>query len=106
MQGVEIGDAVDAQDHGLAIDDELLAAVPKRGLSDPWEPLGRVMAAARDQADPFAVALHPETVTVILHLVEPLGAGGHGFADGGNAELELRHESEIGVGTGFWSRAI
>jgi hypothetical protein len=46
-----------------------------------------------------------ETVTVIFDFVEPLGAGGHGLADGGDTELELGHGSEIGSGPGFWSLA-
>jgi hypothetical protein len=61
MQRVEIGDPVDAQDHGLAIYDELLAAVPQRRLSDPGEALGPVVAAPGDQSNPGAVALDRRT---------------------------------------------
>jgi hypothetical protein len=37
MQRVEIGHAVDTEDHSLAIDHELAASVLQRGLGDPWE---------------------------------------------------------------------
>jgi hypothetical protein len=35
MEGVEVGDAVDAEDDGLAIDDELPVPIPQRALDDP-----------------------------------------------------------------------
>jgi hypothetical protein len=35
MQRVEIGNAVNAEHHGLTVDDELLAPVLQRGLDDP-----------------------------------------------------------------------
>jgi hypothetical protein len=105
MQRVEISDAIHAEDHGLAIDDELLAPAPQRGLGDPWKPPGPVMAAAGNQADPVALALDPEAVPVILDFVEPLSPDRYDRADGGNAELELGHGSEIGGRRRFWSRA-
>jgi hypothetical protein len=37
VQGVEVRDAVDAQDHGLAIDNELLVPVLQRAFDDPRE---------------------------------------------------------------------
>jgi len=46
MQRVEIGDAIDAEYHGLAVDHKLTGAVFQGGLTDP--------AAAGDQ--PHAVA--------------------------------------------------
>lgn len=49
MQGVEIRHAVNTQDHSLAIDDELLAAVLQSRLSNPWEASGLVAAAMTDQ---------------------------------------------------------
>ena len=51
IQGAEIGNAVDAQDHGFAVDHEALLPVPHRGLGDPREALGPVIAAAGDQPD-------------------------------------------------------
>ena len=35
VQRVEIGDAIDAEDHRLAVDNELLVSVLQRGLDDP-----------------------------------------------------------------------
>jgi hypothetical protein len=35
------GDAINARDHGLAVDDKLLAMVLERGFGDPREALGQ-----------------------------------------------------------------
>jgi hypothetical protein len=92
MQSIEISDAIDSQDDRLAIDDELLAPVPQGRLGDPREPFGPVMAAAGDQPHAVAVTFYAEAVPVVLDLMEPVGAGGHGFGGGGNAELVLGHQ--------------
>jgi hypothetical protein len=39
VQGVEVGAAVDAEHHGLAVDDEMLLPVLQRGLDDPLDRL-------------------------------------------------------------------
>jgi hypothetical protein len=54
MQRVEVGDALHAQHHRLAVDDEPRLPVLQRGLDDPRIAAGPVIAAARDQ--PHAVA--------------------------------------------------
>jgi hypothetical protein len=46
VQRVKVGDAVGARDHRLAIDDELLVPVLQRGLDDPREVAGPVIAIA------------------------------------------------------------
>jgi hypothetical protein len=56
MQRVEIGDAIEAKDDGLAID-ELLVAVLQSGFDDPGIALGPVVSAARDQSHAVAIAL-------------------------------------------------
>ena len=48
MKRIEIGDAVNAENDRLAIDDELLVLVFQRGLDDPMVTLRPVVAAARD----------------------------------------------------------
>jgi hypothetical protein len=50
VQLVEIGDAVDAEYHGLTVNDEMLLPILECGLSDPAITLGRVAAVAREQA--------------------------------------------------------
>jgi len=47
---LKIRNAVNAQDHGLSVDHELLAAVLERSFRNLWEAFGPVAAAARDQA--------------------------------------------------------
>jgi Uncharacterized protein conserved in bacteria (DUF2213) len=44
----EIGDPVNAQNYGLAIEDELLMSVRQRGLDDPGITLRPIVATARD----------------------------------------------------------
>jgi hypothetical protein len=48
MQRVEIGNAIEAQDHSLAVDHKLKDAVSQSGLTDPREAARPVIAAARD----------------------------------------------------------
>ena len=45
MQGVEIGDPVDAKDHGFAVDHKLMGAVLQSDLADPKEAARPVIAA-------------------------------------------------------------
>jgi hypothetical protein len=49
VQAFEIGDAVDAEHHGFAADDELPMPVLQRGLDDPRQATGPVVAAARNE---------------------------------------------------------
>jgi hypothetical protein len=63
VQRVEIGDAVNAQNDSLAIDDELLAPVSEGGLSDPGEALRRVIAAAGNEPHAVAIAFDAQAVT-------------------------------------------
>ena len=87
MQLIEIGDAVNAEDDGLAIDDELLVAVFQRGLDDPGIAFGPVVSAARDQPHAIAVALDAQAVAVIFDLVESIRAVGDFCTAGRNAKL-------------------
>jgi len=60
MERVEIRNAVNAENDGLAIDDELLVAVLASGVDNPGKALAPVVAAARDQTDAIADALDPQ----------------------------------------------
>jgi hypothetical protein len=62
-----------AKHNCLAIDHELLAPVPQRGLGDLGETSGPVIAAAGDQPHAVTIAFNAEPVTIIFDLVEPLG---------------------------------
>jgi hypothetical protein len=55
--------------------------------------LGR--PAPGDQAHAVAVALQPEAVAVIFHLVEPITAGGNSGRSGGDAKI--KHAAKINV---------
>ena len=71
MQCVEIRDAIDAEDDDLTIENELLVPVLQRSLYDPWIPLSPVVATARDQANPTAVAVNEQAEAVVFYLVKP-----------------------------------
>src|SRR6516165_9969564 len=97
MKRIEIGNAVDAQDDSLAIDDELLLTVLQRRLHDPGISFCPTIAAACDQPYAVAIALNAETEAVLLDLVKPFRAGGNYGSSGGDAELKrLKHETKIG----------
>ena len=72
MTARAIGNAVDAKNYRLAIDDELLNPVLQRGFDNPWITPGPVIAVARDQPRAVAVALDPKAIAVIFDFVEPL----------------------------------
>jgi hypothetical protein len=54
VQGVEVRDAIDAKDYGLAVEHKLPDAVLQGGFGDPGISLRPVIAAAGDQADAVA----------------------------------------------------
>jgi hypothetical protein len=76
MQRAEIRHAIDAQDHSLAVDHELLAAVLQRGFGDPWEALGPIITASGNQAHGATFPLQPDAVAVIFYLMKPMATGG------------------------------
>jgi hypothetical protein len=70
VEGVEVGGAVQAENHRLAIQYEPLLLDLARGLHDPRIPIGPVMSAPGDQAHAVTVP-QPEPIPVVLDLVEP-----------------------------------
>src|SRR5581483_6156927 len=74
VERIEICDAIDAQDHGLAIEHEPALADLTSRFHDPRIPAGPVVAAAGDQANVIPIALKAEPVSVVLHFVAPVGA--------------------------------
>ena len=76
MQRIEIGDAIDAEQHRLAIVHKLPTPVLQRRVDDPREALRQVVAATRDQAHAVAIALQPQPVAVVLDLVKPVRLSG------------------------------
>ena len=76
VQGVEVGDAVDAGQDRLAIDDEFVGAGSSaRAFDDPRETVGPVMAVAGPQAHASAVALNDQATAVVFDLLELGGDG-------------------------------
>ena len=76
MQRIEIGDAIDAEDDGLAVDDELLHPVLQRGFNDPRIPFCPVIPVPGEQAHAVAVALNAQPIPVIFDFVEPSARAG------------------------------
>jgi hypothetical protein len=66
VQGVEVGDAAEAEHDCLAVDDELPMPVLQRRLDDPREAIGPVVRAARDQANAIPVALQAQALAVVF----------------------------------------
>jgi hypothetical protein len=66
MQHVKIGNAVDAKDHGFAVDHKLTDAVFQSGLTDPREAARPVIATTADQPHAVAVTLDANTVAIVL----------------------------------------
>jgi hypothetical protein len=95
VQRVEIGNAIDAEDDGLAIDDELLVPVPQRALDNPREAPAPVMAVAGEQAHAIAAG-HDRAVAVVLDFVEPVGSLRNDFAAGREAgRIGASHPTRI-----------
>ena len=96
MKRVEIGNAVDAENDGLAIDYKMLLPVLQRGLDNPRIALGPVVAVAGDQAHAIAGALDPQPIAVILDFVEPIRRMWNLGSPCRNAKIErLKHAPEM-----------
>jgi hypothetical protein len=89
MQGLEVGNPVDAKDHGLTVDHELLLPDLKRGLDNPRKTVCPVVTVPGDQPHAGSVALHAKPVTVIFDFVDPIGPIGNLGPTSGNANGRL-----------------
>jgi len=77
VQAVEIGPAVNAEQHGLAVEDERAAPVAERGLGDQRESIGAVAPVARSKSSleylhatcPIAVIVPTSSEQVGVRLV-------------------------------------
>ena len=72
VQPVEVGDAVDAEQHGLAVDHERAVPVSERGLGDARIAFAPVMAVAGEQPHPLVRALDEQAVAVVFDFMDPL----------------------------------
>jgi hypothetical protein len=87
MQRVEIGAAVHAQDHSLAVDDKLLDPILQRGFRNPRKALGPVMAALGGQ---------PEAVPSYFTSWNHSGAAGTALPIVGRQKSNLNIGADIG----------
>ena len=86
VQAVKIGNAVDAKQHGLAVENKLPAADTLRGLDDERIAIGPIVAIASEQpaADPAALCHQPEAVQFdFMQPVRPRGRAGCGHWQAG-----------------------
>jgi hypothetical protein len=72
VQAIEIGNAVDAEQHRFAVDRERGGPVPQRGLDDQRIALSAIVAVAREQPHLRAVALDDQAIAVVLYFVQPI----------------------------------
>jgi hypothetical protein len=77
VQGVEVGDPVDAEHDGFAVQDEPRLPDLSCGLDDPGVPLGSVEAALGKQPHAVSVALDAQPVPIVFDLVDPITVGRH-----------------------------
>jgi hypothetical protein len=80
VQRVEIGDAVDSQDDGLTIDDEMLLPVLQRAIDDPREAAAPVVAVACEKSHALVLADEDQAVAIVFDLMKPFRPCRHGFA--------------------------
>jgi hypothetical protein len=73
---VEVGDAVNTEQDGLAIKDELLCSDAPGCLDDQRIAAGSVIAVTGEQADTINVPLHDQPEPVLLDLMYPIGVMG------------------------------
>jgi hypothetical protein len=73
MQGLEDGDTVGTDHHGLAVDRERPGAQLARRRGDGGIAIGPIMTAAREEAHNRAVPAHDQPIAVVLDLVHPDG---------------------------------
>ena len=83
-------------DYGLAIENKARLPDLASCLHDPWIAAGPVIAVASEQTHAITVSLYAEPVAIIFHFMEPFGAGRHGLAGRGDAELKTGHGPKIG----------
>ena len=96
MQRVEVGNAVDAEDHGLAVDHKLLVAVSESALDDPGIPAAAVITVVGQQANAIAVTSDDQAATVVLNFVKSDGGRGDRLADGREAgRMGASHRRKI-----------
>jgi hypothetical protein len=100
VQRVEVGNAVDAEHHGFAIDHELLESIFQCHLNDPRIAAGPVVAASGDQAHAVAVALSAEAIAVILHFRSQSGPVGTASDLVGRQNLCVVTPKSLGSGRG------
>ena len=88
VQTVEIGDAVDAQQHRLAIDDERSRSVLQRGHDDQRITISPVGSVADEQPHAFTFALNDQAKAIVLDFVEPCRRGRNLFSRCREARFE------------------
>jgi hypothetical protein len=82
-------DAINTQEHGLAIKDELLGSDTSGGLDDQRIAARPVVAVAGVKPDPVAVARDDQPIAVLFDLVDPVRVRGDFCAAGGDAGKKL-----------------
>ena len=75
VEGIEIGDAINPEDDGLAVQHKPLLADFAGCLHDPWISVGPIIAASGDRADAITIPFQQEAVAIVFHFAEPVRAG-------------------------------
>src|SRR6266849_1994382 len=89
VQSVEIGDAVNAEQNRLAIEDERGLPVSQCRLNDQRIAGGPIVAVAGEQPHARAVAVDDQAVAVVFYFMEPFRPGWNFDSAGWDAGLEV-----------------
>ena len=72
VEAIEVGDAVDAEQHGFAVQGEGVGPVAQRGLDNARVPVAPVIAVAGPQPYGLALPLNDQAVAIVFDLMKPL----------------------------------
>jgi hypothetical protein len=97
LERIEVGDAIHAEDYGLAVEDEARLPDLASGLHDPGIAAGPVIAVASEQTHAITVPLYAEAVAIVFYFVQPVGAVRDCRGFGRQAKLKgTAHPCKIG----------
>jgi hypothetical protein len=69
VQRRKVGDTIDPEHHGFAVNDELLLPGPASAIDDPRITVRPVMAIPSEQPNPVAVPVNDHPIAVVFDLM-------------------------------------
>ena len=72
MEAGKVGDAIDAQQHGFAVDNKMVRFDPPGTFRDERITAAPVVSIAGPEAHALALPLNDQAVAVMLHSMQPI----------------------------------